>query len=256
MTLRRVHYRLVIRDDTTYRNTLGDYKQLSKWLVRLRLEGVVEWEWVVDRLREPRGRPMWRNLPAFVEAARRSYYRDVWQGQPEYLEVWLEKDALAPLFEEALEPYGVTLNVGRGFDGWTSIKEAAERFGSGEAVTVLYFGDFDPSGEDMARSLQERWASPGLPGGGSFPDVVKCALTFGDIARYELPPKLTKKTDTRSPAFVARYGDVAVELDALPTSVLQERIRDEVEHRMDLEALERTREEERADRQRLDELLG
>jgi hypothetical protein len=58
MTLRRVHYRLVGRGDTTYTNTRGDYNELSKWLVRLRLEGVIPWEWIVDRLRRPRGPSM------------------------------------------------------------------------------------------------------------------------------------------------------------------------------------------------------
>ncbi len=46
------------------------------------------------------------------------------------------------------------------------------------------------------------------------------------------------------------------ELDALPVAVLRDRIVREVEARMDLEALRRTREAERTDRQRLDELLG
>jgi hypothetical protein len=32
-----------------------------------------------------------------------------------YVEVWLEKDALSGIFEDVLRPYGVTLNVGRGY---------------------------------------------------------------------------------------------------------------------------------------------
>src|SRR5437879_10188225 len=94
-----------------------------------------------------------------LKAVQRSYRRDVWPTQPVYLEVWLEKDALSGIFEDVLKPYGVTLNVGRGFDGWTSIKDASERFldkSENVPVTVLYFGDFDPSGEDMVRSLRER----------------------------------------------------------------------------------------------------
>jgi len=66
------------------------------------------------------------------------------------------------------------------------------------------------------------------------------------VAMHNLPPDFTKATDSRSPAFVARYGDVAVELDALPRNVLRERLTDEVERQMDPEALERTRAEERA----------
>ena len=255
MTLRQIHYRLVARGDTTYTNTRTDYNQLSKWLVRDRLDGTIPWEWIEDRLRVPRGVPMWRDLPNFVGIVRRSYRRDVWQDQPGYLEAWLEKDALSGIFEEALRPYGVTLNVGRGFDGWSSVKNAADRYGDGEGVTVLYFGDFDPSGEDMVRSLRERLADPDLPNGGCQPEIVKCALTFEDIERYQLPPDFTKSTDSRRGAFVERYGDVAVELDALPGEVLKDRLVREVEARMDLEALERTREAERRDRERLTGLL-
>jgi hypothetical protein len=54
---------------------------------------------------------------------------------------------------------------------------------------------------------------------------------------------------------VARYGDVAVELDALPVSVLRQRIEGEVRSRMDLDALEGSLERGRDDRRRLDELL-
>lgn len=250
MTLRQVHYRIVGRGDTTYTNTRGDYNQLSKWLVRDRLDGLIPWAWIEDRLRKPRHVAMWEDLPGFVSAVRSSYRRDVWQDQPEYLEAWLEKDALSGIFSDVLRPYGVTLNVGRGFDSATSVKDAADRFGDGDGITVLYFGDFDPSGEDMVRSFRARLGEHGC-----FPEITKCALTFEDIERYDLPPDFTKATDSRRAAFVARYGDVAVELDALPVSVLRERIDGEVRSRMDLDALEVSRELERADRLRLEELL-
>jgi hypothetical protein len=250
MTLRQVHNRIVGRGDATYTNTRGDYNQLSKWLVRDRLSGIIPWEWIEDRLRKPRRVPAWEDLDAFIRTVRRSYVRDVWQDQPRYLEAWLEKDALSGIFADVLRPYGVTLNVGRGFDSATSVKDAADRFEDGEGITVLYFGDFDPSGEDMVRSLRDR-----LQEHGAEPEIVKCALTFEDISRYDLPPDFTKATDTRSAAFVARYGDVAVEHDAQPGRVLRERIEREVRERVDLGALERTRGAEREDRRRLDELL-
>ncbi len=250
MTLRQVHYRLVGRSDTTYRNTQGDYKQLSVWLRDARLDGRVPWEWVEDRLRRPRHVPMWEALPGFVATVRHAYKRDVWQDQPRYLEVVVEKDALSGIFEGVLGRYGVTLNVGRGYDGWSSIKAAADRYGEGGGVTVLYFGDLDPSGEDMVRSLRDRLAELGC-----FPEVVKCALTFEDVEAYDLPPDPTKEKDSRRGAFVERYGDMAVELDALPPDALRGRIGGEVEARMDLDALERTRRLEREDRSRLNDLL-
>jgi len=206
-----------------------------------------------DRLRKPRHVNMFEDLEKFIWTVRHSYRRDVWQDQPDYLEVFVEKDALSAIFEDVLDGYGVTLNVGRGYSSWSSIKAAADRFDDGG--TILYFGDFDPSGEDMVRALEESLANSDLPNGGSFPEVIKCALTSADIQTYDLPPDFTKATDTRQAAFVERHGDVAVELDALPVSVLRERIVREVERRLDLEALERIRIDESFDRGRLDELL-
>lgn len=253
MTLRQVHYRIVARADTTYTNTQGDYNQLSKWLVQERLSGAIPWEWIEDRLRKPRRVNMFEDLEDFVEAVRYSYRRDVWTNQPDYLEVFVEKDALSAIFEDALRDYGVTLNVGRGYSSWSSIKAAADRFDAGG--TILYFGDFDPSGEDMVRALEESLANEDLPNGGSFPTVIKCALTPEDIDTYQLPPDFTKSTDTRAAAFIERFGDVVVELDALPVAVLRDRIIKEVETRMDLDALDETRSLEREDQTRLNSIL-
>jgi hypothetical protein len=136
-------------------------------------------------------------------------------------------------------------------DGWSSIDKARKRWSTGKGITTLYFGDHDPSGEDMFRSLKERLAELGC-----YPEMRKCALTHEDVRRYNLPPDFTKVTDSRRDGFVAKYGDVSVELDALPRDVLQDRLTAEVEAEMDLDALEETHAAEAADRERLRTLLG
>lgn len=252
MTVRQVYYQLVSRQ--VIENNRGQYQAVSNALVDARKEGRIPWDWIEDRLRRPREVSMYRDLPDFLGVVAYSYQRDVWPTQPAYVEEWLEKDALSGIFEEELRPYSVTLNVGRGYDGWDSIHHATDRYRHAWAgdipTTILYFGDFDPSGEDMVRSLGER-----LEFFGYRPSIVKCALTFDDISRYQLPPDFTKHTDTRRAAFVAKYGDLAVELDALPVDVLRARLVAEVESRMDLEALEVTRAQEEADNQALRALL-
>ncbi|MBM3188811.1 MAG: hypothetical protein FJZ90_08835 [Chloroflexi bacterium] len=249
MTVRQVYYQLVSRQ--VIENTRTAYQAVSNALVDARKEGVIPWEWIEDRLRRPRAVGMWAGLADFAETAERAYRRDVWATQPGYIEVWLEKDALSGIFEDLLRPYGVTLNVGRGYDGWDSIHNAAERYDNGQGITVLYFGDFDPSGEDMVRSLRERLAFFDC-----VPVIVKCALTLDDVTRYNLPPDFTKPTDTRQAAFVAKYGDMAVELDALPVDVLQERIRKEVAARMDMTALAEVQRLERRERAELVKALN
>jgi len=245
MTVRQVFYQLVSRQ--VIKNNRGQYQAVSSALVDARREGIIPWEWIEDRLRRPRHVSMWSGLPDFADTCRRSYRLDVWSSQPCYVEAWLEKDALSGIFEDVLNPYGVTLNVGRGYDGWSSIHNAAVRFNEKtEDVVVLYFGDFDPSGEDMKRSLEDRLESLGCR-----PEIIKCALTHDDIRRYKLPPDFAKKTDTRAAAFVAEHGDISVELDALPVDVLRARLKAEIESRMDLKALVRVKKKEDLDRARL-----
>ena len=244
MTLRQVFYQLVSRQ--VVENSRSSYQSLSKALVAARREGLIPWEWIEDRLRQPRPVAMWDDLADLAKYVVISYRRDVWATQTAYVEVWLEKDALSGIFEDALAPFGVTLNVGRGYDGWDSIHNAAERYGTGEGVTVIYFGDFDPSGEDMVRSLVERLADFGCR-----PEMIKVALTRDDIERYDLPPDFTKTTDSRRAAFIAKHGDISVELDALPIDVLKARIVDEVEARMNLDALAEVQATEQTERRAL-----
>ncbi len=249
MTVRQVYYQLVSRQIID--NNRSQYQLVSKLLVEARKAGTIPWYWIEDRLRRPRAVSMWRDLPDFAETVRRAYRRDVWPTQPEYVECWLEKDALSGIFEDVLANYGVTLNVGRGYDGWDSIKNAAYRYERhGKETTILYFGDFDPSGEDMVRSLRER-----LEFFGQEPDIIKVALTADDIRRYNLPPDPTKASDSRAAAFVAEHGDIAVELDALPPDVLRDRITTEVSLHLDLAALQATFDQQALDRERMVDAL-
>src|SRR5260221_10176393 len=232
MTVRQVYYQLVSRQ--VVENHRGAYQGVSDALVAARREGTIPWEWIEERLRQPRGLgDGWRSvehyLDAHIDAPGAWYSAAIWPTQPRYVEAWLEKDALSGIFADAPNDYNVGLNVGRGYDGWSSIHNAAERFREvpQEASCILYFGDFDPSGEDMVRSLGERLADQGAA-----PDIVKVALTLEDIERYQLPPNFTKPTDSRAAAHVARFGDLSVELDALPPDVLRGRIVEAIERHM------------------------
>lgn len=248
MTVRQVYYQLV--SGQVIENNRSAYQAVSNALRDARLEGAIPWEWIEDRLRRPRRVAMWNDLKDFSFVAHQ-YKRNVWPTQLRYLEVWLEKDALSGIFEDVLAEYGVTLNVGRGYDGWSSIRNAALRFGNGRRVTVLYFGDFDPSGEDMVRSLGDRLAQLE-----SMPKIIKVALTMEDIDTYNLPPNFTKTTDSRRNAFVEKHGDVSVELDALPPDILRTRLTEEVEQRMDMEALRSVQELQEQERTKLIEAFN
>jgi hypothetical protein len=244
MTVRQVFYQLVSRQDVE--NTRSRYQSVGRALVNARREGLIPWEWIEDHLRHPRGRfTGWRSVERYlddaIDALGNQYYAAVWPIQPRYVEVWLEKDELAGIFSAALAPYHTALNVGRGYDGWSSVHNAAGRFRAAqqEESVILYFGDFDPSGEDMARSLEER-----LNDQGASLHILKVALTEDDIERYHLPPNRTKPTDSRARKHIAKHGDVSVELDALPPAVLRDSVVEAVEATLNMGALAVVREQE------------
>ena len=248
MTLRQIYYQLVPLN--LFEHNLWSYQALSRKLVEAREKGIIPWEWIEDRLRRPRHVAQWDGLEDFAEKVVGSYKRDVWEGQELYFEFWLEKDALSGIFETLLRPYGITLNVGRGFDSSSSVRETARRFGSGEDVRLFIFGDHDPSGEDIIRSLRERLAEFNCN-----PEKVKLAILKEDIERYNLPPALAKRTDSRTRRFVERFGDECVELDALSPDVLEARILGAVTSSLNMEAFNRVRQLEAREREKLAKVL-
>ena len=90
-----------------------------------------------------------------------------------------------------------------------------------QEIHILYFGDFDPSGEDMDRHIQDAIEQFGLQ---DDIDIRRVAVTLEQIKRFNLPPvpndqeTLDKiRKDTRTNKFMEKYGGklYAVELDAL-----------------------------------------
>lgn len=252
MSLRQVYYQLVARQ--VIENRESSYKGLSRKLVEARREGIIPWEWLEDRTRHARGGGHFYSDPSQYLAvlkynAANGYARDVWDVQADYVEVWVEKDALSGLFADAIAPYDLTLNVGKGFSSASEVYLVAKRLKAeadrtGRTPIMLYFGDFDPSGEDMVRDLRCRL----LDDFGCTVDMSKCALTYEQVQQYNLPPDFTKAKDSRAKKHIERYGDIAVELDALRPDVLRQMITTAVESVLDMDALNTLRYHEEQER--------
>jgi ADP-ribose pyrophosphatase YjhB (NUDIX family) len=141
--------------------------------------------------------------------------------------------------------------VCRGFSSVTFLHEyrqRAERHSAqGQEPVMLYFGDFDPSGEEMAvamrTTLREEMGVEDLR-------IEKVALTVDDITRYQLPhdPRALKRTDTRAQKHVERYGELAVELDALPPDVTEQKVRGAIEAELDVDLFNEEMEREELER--------
>jgi len=261
LTLRQVYYQLVAAQ--VIPNTRAEYQRLSRVLTQARLEGSVPWEAIEDRVRQHLKSGGWPDAESFVDVSRsrflEGYRRDLLQGQPHALEVWVEKDALSRICHEVAFDYCVPLIVARGFSSISYVHECRRRVLAAleegkESLEILYFGDLDPSGWEMLPSMLRT-----LRGEMDLGDAVggvRCALTPEQVGEYDLPTSVDamKDSDTRSPKYrrwLRENGHpetLAVELDALPPDVLAALVRDSIESRLDWSRFEEEREREREDR--------
>ena len=249
-TLRQTYYQLVAKHIID--NNKNEYQKLSNALVWARQQELIPWEWIEDRTRQPREVNMWSDLNDFFKTVKSAYRKDVWASQENYIVVWVEKDSLSGIFQKITSKYGVTLVVGRGYNSWSVKKELAHMLERYEKEpVVLYFGDFDPSGEDIYRDIEEGFRFFQI----SLKKIEKISLTKEDIEKYNLPPDFAKKSDTRSKKFIAKNGDMAVELDALPIEILSEKIKSGIEKYLDMEKFETALREQKLEQREIEEFL-
>jgi len=84
------------------------------------------------------------------------YAKNRWENQDYYIEVWIEKKALQGVFERPCRNNAVALFACKGYPSLTSVKEASYRIRSvSQEPIILYFGDYDPTGEDIPRSISD-----------------------------------------------------------------------------------------------------
>jgi hypothetical protein len=270
LTLRQLYYQFVA--NALIENSDKSYKRLGNIIAKARMGGLLDWSAIEDRVRRPVEWAQHESAHAALEAALASFRLPRLQGQRCYVELWVEKDALAGVLEPLSAEYHVTLMVNRGYSSVSAMKAAADRiraccqnYGS-ERAAILYLGDLDPSGEDMVRDIEERlglflnygrlfhFGEDGITAETEDEaeerkpyielDVTKLALTIDQVHEYDPPPNPAKLSDSRAKAFIEEYGYESWEVDALPPPVLREIIRQGFSDYMDLELLEEMRERE------------
>jgi 5S rRNA maturation endonuclease (ribonuclease M5) len=252
-TVRQIYYQLVSKKIIP--NTLSSYKRLSWILSNARKDGIIPFNSIIDRMRMPIKENSWDGLGRFIKGMKKKYKKSKWKGQDRYLEIWLEKDALRGLFEPITNMYDVYLVVGRGYPSLSSLYEAAKRFKeANKPIQILYFGDFDPSGENIPQTIKKNLIKHFKIDRKNL-RIRKVALTLRDIKKYKLPPAPTKSKDSRSKKFVQKYGDFCVELDALPREVLGEKLKKSIEKYFNYKTFQRRLKAEKKEAKKLEEII-
>nr|BDI55143.1 MAG: Topo Mini-A/DNA topoisomerase VI, Type II [uncultured archaeon]BDI55248.1 MAG: Topo mini-A [uncultured archaeon] len=254
-TLRQIWYRLVSK--LILENNDNNYKKVSRAVVIGRKQGLIPHDKIIDPERPKELREYYYQTPgAFFEHKKSydslkeyltNYYIHKWHNQPEYIEVWTEKAALATIFKPITLKYGVTFIVSKGFSSFTCLLEAAKRIKEEckerekEKVTILYFGDYDPSGMRIQEVIKEELKN--LQTCLNFSHI---ALTEAQIDYFDLSLINLKKTDKNYSWFMqnyGKYGPQGCELDALEVEVLQNIIEKAILEHYDLDIFEQVEEQ-------------
>jgi hypothetical protein len=235
LTLRQLYYRFVARDLIPNKQT--EYKRLGSIINDARYAGLFDWNWITDRTRNATGGDDGYTEGHPEEVIEPLVYGVTqWDGQPERVEVWVEKDALIDVVQRAVRGLNATSFSCRGYTSSSEVWGAARRIegylrtDGVERVTVLHLGDHDPSGIDMTRDIGDRVREFVVGDGyrGRQLRIKRIALNMDQIEQYNPPPNPAKDTDSRFAGYVAQYGDESWELDALEPKVLVDLIRSEV----------------------------
>lgn len=244
LTLRQVYYQLVARGYIP--NNERSYKNLGNLINDGRLAGLIDWRSIVDRTRNIKRNGHWDNPQDIIESAKYSYHLDRWADQPNYVEVWVEKDALIGIVSQICSKLDVPHFSCRGYTSQSEMWSAAQRFRNQfyrERRVIIHLGDHDPSGIDMTRDIQER-----LLLFGADVEVRRIALTMEQIEMFNPPPNPAKLSDARASGYIHRYGNESWELDALEPKIISSLIKSEVTALMDEELFTECVDKENADK--------
>jgi hypothetical protein len=238
-TLRTMHYRLYSMG--VIHNTKSCYNTLSNRTARAREDGTLPINCFSDDTRNVVGNfpndsdyeEPEEHVEDLIDALKGfpQYYKDRvsrWRNQEHHVELWTEKKTMIRTFESILGnrqvlivPFGGYTSVTYAYDNCMRIKRLHE---SGKKMHILYFGDMDPSGEDIQRDVHQKlnWYGE-MSDLRNNVDFKRIALTEGQIRQFRLPISVDAETltklrrDTRSRGFKLDHnGELfQVEVDAL-----------------------------------------
>ena len=248
LTLRQVYYQLVARDYIP--NNERSYKNTGNLINDARLAGLIDWTAIQDRTRNIRQNSHWSSPVSIMSSALYSYAIDTRKDQPNYIEVWVEKDALIGIVQQIASTLDVPCFSCRGYVSASEMWSAAQRFigqDRRERRVILHLGDHDPSGKDMTRDIADR-----LELFGADVEVQRIALNWDQIDEFNPPPNPAKLSDSRASAYIEEFGTESWELDALEPKVLTNLIRTHVADLTDAGLLERASAKEKQDKVELE----
>jgi len=239
MTVRQVFYQAVTKGMVPKDEDKG-YGPIQRNILEMRRLGCLPYSFVSDLSRRMVKPTTYNGLNDALDTWMTYYRQDVWANQDEYVEIWLEKDALSGIFLEVTRKYDVPLYVARGFSSESFLYEASLNIKAiNKPAYIYFFSDHDNAGRDLCRQVEKK-----LPQFGVEIIFERAGLTESQIFAWDLPTRPEKRNSQAT----------ATELDAVHPDTLQALIVSKIENHITAADLEKIVMEEEVQRDTLKKL--
>jgi hypothetical protein len=248
MTVRQVFYQATISG--AVEKSEAGYTKVQTDLVIMRKEGWLPYHWLADNTRWQRKPNTFDSVEEALKETARLYRKSLWADADAYVEIWLEKDALAGIVYPVTQEYDVPLMVARGYASLSFLHGAADYIGDLDVPTYVYhLGDFDPSGVNAGEKIEETLRDMASEAEIYFE---RLAVTPEQIRELDLPTRPTKSSDTRA----KNFGAVSVELDAIDPRTLRDLVQAAIERHLPPDQFRVLKEAEKSERELITSLVS
>jgi len=249
MTVRQVFYQATVHGLVEKAET--GYAKVQVDLTKMRRAGDLPYDWLADNTRWQRKPRTFSSVEDALKETARFYRKNLWAEADAYVEIWLEKDALAGVIYPITSMNDVPLMVARGYASLSFLYSAAEYINELEVPTYIYhLGDFDPSGVNAGEKIEETLREMA-------PDAEiyfeRIAVTEEQITEWNLPSRPTKSSDTRSKNF---GSTISVELDAIDPNTLRALVQETIERHLPPDQFAVLKAAEQSEREIISRLVG
>jgi hypothetical protein len=258
MTVRQAYYRATVAHLVD--KTEQGYGIIKDDLKILREDGTMPFSWIVDNTRMMRKPVSYTGIEAALDRTASLYRRDMWANSDAYVEIWLEKDALSGVVYPITSRYDVPLMTARGYSSISFVYSTAQTISAameaGKEIYIYHFGDYDPSGQDAARDIEEkirRYVAEDETLDADEINFERVSVTPDQIRNWDLPTRPNKKSDTRTAKF---EGAASVELDAIEPNQLRKLVEDTILSHVDQDELRVNKVAEESEREFLRSLAA
>ena len=228
------------------------YDAAQRILLKLRRSRCLPYSKIVDSTRHTIKPSSWATPGEYAKSFARCYRKDLWERQAHCIDFFVEKDAMAGVLEPVIREYDVPLRVIRGDISETFCWSISEQWNQIEKpIFAYYLGDHDPSGLRIEQTLKSKlqefcdepfsWKRIG---------IVDTDFNNPEILGFSIKGDHNSKAwKTRNGAYLEKYGDRCVEIDALPPKVIKARMRDVIESHIDQEEWQRLKLNEKLEKE-------